>query len=781
MLKSFKEKSFYHPLIIWLIIVFWYSIFAYNFSNIFRLKCQDIFASHAFYLFHKPPKEAEDIVIVTIDEASRLKLNLKWPWRRSVTAQLIRNIASFSPRVIGLDIIFSGKSQEDEDKELASALRSHPKVVLGYVLREKSKELPLPEFAEAAKSVGFINKPLDEDDVIRNVRNFYIDEERNVGFSLDIELIANYLDISHREIKSGEKGIFLGNKLLIPSRLSITPLNYLVHHNDFITVPAFSVLDKKINPRIFKDKIVLVGATDPLIHDEYFTPLGLFPAVTIIGNSLVMMLSERFIYGAPPWQTFFIILALGILILCINMSAPFGRASFFTFLILSAAFLGCLYLRSRDIQFDYFGIFFLSIFSYVASNIYKYSYLAYIGNKLKNLAIIDPLTSLYTLRFFSLKLDERLRNKSENLIILAVVISEYRKLSLDLKFEELKSLIKLSAEYIKFNSEKAFKRISFFQVSRDIIGIALWEEKKEMAEKFFKDLLGKFNEDEFKIGGKTAKVSLKGILLYKAKDIKVRSSQIIYKMKSLSEAIKSQPRKYFISTELEEELLRAKDEYSKKDILEFLVSDSEERNRDLERSLKEVLESKKETEEAYFGVTRSLIKALEEKDTYTEGHSERVAVNARRMAHQVGLSDKESEQIYKAALLHDIGKIGVPDHILHKREKLNEEEIGFIRRHEVDSVEILKPIKAYRDLLPIILHHHECFDGTGYPHGLGGDMIPRGAQILAVADVFDAIACGRGYKKGKGIQEAIEELEGQKEKRLNPVYVEALKEVLKAD
>ncbi|MBL7084593.1 MAG: CHASE2 domain-containing protein [Candidatus Omnitrophica bacterium] len=789
MLTSFKKKDFSYPFIIWIIVVVWYLAFVYNFFDVARLKTQDSFASLSSYMLSRPPQGAENITIVAIDEISRRNLNLKWSWPRSITAQLIRNISSFSPKVIGLDIIFSGESQESEDKELISALKSHPGIILGYKLAGESKELPQQNFIEAAKTIGFVDKPLEKrkmegaereiDRVIRSIRTFYLDRDGNIDFSMDIELVANYLDIPRREVKVDlEKGVSLGNKLFIPSKRGITPLNYLVHYNEFATIPASLVLEKKISPSVFKDKIVLVGATDPLIHDEYLTPLGVFSGVSILGNSLAMILSKRFIYNLPIWQNFFIILMLGILILFINKKLGFGLSSAFTLLILLSLFIGSLYLRSKDIQFDYFSVFFLSFTSYAVSNVYKYSYLTYMRDKLRKLAIKDPLTGFYNMRYFLLKLDEELKDKSRSLIFLSLVVSNYRRLILDINFEELKSLIKLLSEYTESSIEKGVKKADFSRISQDIISVAVWDENKDEVEKSFKELLDKLNKTEFKVEKKTAKVSLKGVLLYKPKGKRVQSKEIIYNMESLLKRLREEPQSDFISGDLEEKLLRTKKEPSREDILDFLTADLEERNKDLEGALKELLESKKETEEAYFEVILSLVKALEEKDTFTQGHSERVANYAKEIAHQIGLSEDEAELIYKSALLHDIGKIGLPDYLLHKKGKLTEEEINLIRKHEIISVEILKPIKAFKNLLPIILHHHEHFDGTGYPHGLTGEMIPKGAQILAVSDAFDAITSGRGYKEGKSAPEAIKEIEKDK-KQFNLLYIKALKKVLK--
>ncbi len=779
MLRFFKEKDFYNPFIIWLLVICWYLIFALHFFSGLSLKVQDIFTSHSFYLFYHPPQETENIVLVTIDEASRAHLDLKWPWKRSVTAQLIRDIASFSPKVIGLDIIFSGKSQKAEDEELISAFKSYPNIILGYVLRKRAIELPYSGFLEAVKSIGFVNKPLDENGILKNTSIFQIDEDENIHFSIDIEMIAGYSDIAREAFKINKNGISLGDKLFIPSQNGITPINYLVHYNDFTAIPAYQVLEKRIDPAILKDKIVLVGSTDPLTHDEYLTPLGIFPAISIMGNSIVTMLSRRFIYDVPSWQNLLIIVFLGVSILSISKKMPFGLSTFFTFVILSASFVAFVFLRSRDIQFDYLTIFFLTASSYLIPNIYKYTYYIYMRNKLKNLAIIEPSTGFYNKQFFLLMLGEELLKKSKSMAFLAVVIINYRDIILDLNFEESKLLIKKLAEYLKANFEKAYKRIFLGRISQDVIVVAIQNQNKLQIEETFKDILNKLNNIELKVNEKIKRVSLGGILIFKPKNKKVQCNDMINSIESMLKELRREPQKDFLSTVLEESALETGEEPITKDIMDFFADELTERNKELEKTLEKLLMSKKETEQAYFETIRSLIKALEEKDVYTEGHSERVANYAKKIAQHCGLDENECKLIYKASLLHDIGKIGIPDYILHKKGKLTEEEINLIRHHEIISVEILKPIKAFGDLLPIVLHHHEDFDGGGYPHGLMGEMIPKEARILAVADAFDAITCGRGYKKGKSLSDGMNELETLKGKKYDPVYVDALKEILK--
>lgn len=139
---------------------------------------------------------------------------------------------------------------------------------------------------------------------------------------------------------------------------------------------------------------------------------------------------------------------------------------------------------------------------------------------------------------------------------------------------------------------------------------------------------------------------------------------------------------------------------------------------------------------------RSLVQALDARDPYTKGHSEQVAVYAGIIAKELGLSEIDMENIRFAGLLHDIGKIGIPEKVLNKPGKLTPNEFNQIKLHPYISAQILKPVPLFTSLLPIVYHHHERWDGKGYPDGLKGEDIPLGARILAVADAFDATTLG---------------------------------------
>ena len=153
-----------------------------------------------------------------------------------------------------------------------------------------------------------------------------------------------------------------------------------------------------------------------------------------------------------------------------------------------------------------------------------------------------------------------------------------------------------------------------------------------------------------------------------------------------------------------------------------------------------------EKERLLIGVLRSLINAMDAKDSYTCGHSDRVALVARRLGEELGLTREECNSLYISGLVHDIGKIGVADAVLLKPGKLTDEEFAQIRRHPEQGHTILKHLNHLAQVLPGVLHHHERYDGQGYPRGLRGEEIPLSARILAVADSYDAMSSCRPYR-----------------------------------
>ena len=174
----------------------------------------------------------------------------------------------------------------------------------------------------------------------------------------------------------------------------------------------------------------------------------------------------------------------------------------------------------------------------------------------------------------------------------------------------------------------------------------------------------------------------------------------------------------------------------------------------------------------------ALSTALDAKNTHMCGHSERVAELSLLMAKTMGLSLAEQEKIHIGAHLHDIGKIGIPDVILNKPGKLTESEFAIIRKHPEIGGTIVGKVKAFSDVADIVRHHHERFDGKGYPDQLCGMEISLGARIVAVADSFDAMITMRSYRLPKTVHEAMVEMERCRGSQFDPTIVEVLKSVI---
>ncbi|MCI0611601.1 HD-GYP domain-containing protein, partial [bacterium] len=168
-------------------------------------------------------------------------------------------------------------------------------------------------------------------------------------------------------------------------------------------------------------------------------------------------------------------------------------------------------------------------------------------------------------------------------------------------------------------------------------------------------------------------------------------------------------------------------------------------------------EAFKRLENLTLGVIRSLVTAIEAKDPYTKGHSVRVMQVAMILGRTMNFSPSELRRLKIGALLHDIGKIAIDLSILHKHSKLQDSEFQIVKKHPEWGVRILGEIEELKDVLPVVLHHHEKYDGTGYPSSLSKTEIPLYARIISVADTFDALTSNRPYRKALSIPDALKE------------------------
>ncbi|HYK39155.1 MAG TPA: diguanylate cyclase, partial [Candidatus Eremiobacteraceae bacterium] len=185
--------------------------------------------------------------------------------------------------------------------------------------------------------------------------------------------------------------------------------------------------------------------------------------------------------------------------------------------------------------------------------------------------------------------------------------------------------------------------------------------------------------------------------------------------------------------------------------------------------------------QAVLDTVTSLAFAIDAKDHYTQGHSQKVSAYSALIAEAMNMNDVEIEEIRLGAVLHDIGKVGIPEQILNKSGPLNPEEWEMMKSHVVFGAKILEPLTPLSRIREMVLHHHEFFDGSGYPDALSGEQIPLGARIVAVADAYDTITSDRTYKKGRAASDALAELErcanAQFDARIVEIFVNAMRQL----
>jgi putative nucleotidyltransferase with HDIG domain len=246
--------------------------------------------------------------------------------------------------------------------------------------------------------------------------------------------------------------------------------------------------------------------------------------------------------------------------------------------------------------------------------------------------------------------------------------------------------------------------------------------------------------------------------------------------------------------ELKATLRQAFDHYDLKSEIRRLNQVTREQNlklQDMNRTLeakvrdrtKQLADKNQELRIGYVQTIRALAEAVDAKDSYTRGHSERVGVYASKLGRELGLPREVIERIYISGLLHDVGKIGIPDRIITKPDRLTPEEYEEIKRHPEIGARILQPVAFLADVVSCVRHHHEWFDGSerGYPARLVGDQIPLPSRIILVADTLEAMTSDRPYRKGLPLEKVLEELSRFSGTQFDPVCVDGMLRLLERD
>lgn len=737
------------------------------------------------------PEAIKDIVIVAVDTHSLKKAGLQWPWKRSIFAHLVKRIHEGKPKAIFLDFIFAGKSgDEAADVLFAEEIKKANNVILAGYIEEDEFIKPQELFVSSARGVGFVNKKSETQDVMSARKAQIVFSPKNTEEKFDYSIEAKILALAKgyplSDIRYDGGRVMFSPELSFPvDAYGALPINYSVPTNSFTSIPVYKIISSEpLEPSLFRDKIVLVGMTANISQDIHMTPVGRLPGIYINAHTLLMFLSGELIRTFPYWHNkiliFLFTFAIGFLSLRLkDIYSALVLAGFIG--IASAAYL---FLQIRfHFTMDIFSLLFLPTVAFGAVEIYKYANLIIEAQKLKRWAIVDAVTGFYTQRYFQINVVHALQKPAKKAahFFCLVRINEFAQLK-EKYPASLAHLIKMLSETIKAHMGR---KLLIARYGEETLSLCVWNVKRKWVERSLALLIAEIANREFIMDKEVLKISVTIAALDFPRDNLKGYEDLVLTCESVLKRITPDEKvPVAIFDPKVDRVIRAsaigQAGAMPKGELAYVSMDMVMRNKELEAAIEELKQQQKKIEQYYFFTMHSLVKALEEKDPYTAGHSERVGFYATELAKSMNLSQDEVKAVNRAAYLHDIGKIGLPDKILHKKERLTDDEFEFIKRHQAAGAKILQGIPFYEQVVPYILYHHERYDGKGYPHGLSGEMIPIGAQIIAIADAFDAMTTGRGYNKPLGavMDEAIAELKKCSGTQFNPAYVHTFIELL---
>ncbi|MCX5708029.1 MAG: CHASE2 domain-containing protein [Candidatus Omnitrophica bacterium] len=738
----------------------------------------------AFKRGFKPLK----VVAVGIDIDSIEKIPGRFPFPRSVYADLIKKLDEEKVNTIGFDLVLTSSSEPKDDLALAEVLKnvSRSKVVLAFMLGSGTNGqpyvLPQPEFRQNNVSLGYIGNQNDLDSKNRRLCIRITSEpSEELRYSLAVQLAASLLN---KPAATVAQSIPVFKKDIQQAGLmNINVENMLINYvttpedNDLVTNISFhdlyfnlESLKKKYGRDFLKDSLVLVYPQAEIIHDTVPTPLGKIPGGFLHINGLFEIISAKFLVGSPMLTFVLFVLGLGLILFSLRYMGFF--ASFFVvvlFFIISFWASAALWLQGRVINLAQLVIF--SAVFFAVGNTYKYVLALLQLEAIKNKVVLDPLRNFYTLRYFYYHFDLAARKfyPGKELHLFFIYMDSLKN--------EIQTMPLNSIRSVWQKIQSAIKSAGGFWAtysSEEIVGGVFYTCPKagNLAQAFRNTLQAMFKENNLNVPVKVGYLKVKKeyspreLLFAVSREMKKSSEEVVcFDTPDFERVLNS-------SAALKQE---------EHEFLQSIDADIEEKNRELLEMIESLSREQAKSQEMFFQVILSLVNALEARDPYSEGHSQRVTGYALKLADKLGWNKEEKEKLRKAGLLHDLGKIGIPDSILHKQDKLNDEEFDFIKKHEIIGVKILEPIKEMAEILPWILYHHERWDGKGYPHGLGGNAIPLGSQIISLADVYDALTTGRDYKKALSREDSLAEIERNKGSQFNAGLTETFIQLIREE
>ncbi len=683
---------------------------------------------------------SSDILLVVVDKES-LKRFPQWPWPRSHYADVISILADGGAKVIGLDFDFSVKSHPLEDKRFIQAVEEagnvvlsafHEDKIIGGNLRIRSASLPLPGLSEVAQGIGSILFPIDPDGKIRRApwRDTIQGEPL---LSLALEMIRQADNLPENALRlSGRQQVQIDGRTIPLHADGTFYIGFTKPGQLYKTVSFADVLENQIDPAVYQDKLVLIGGTAIELRDIWASPFGLMPGVEIQAHTLQSILSGQTLYRAPIWWTLLTIFGGALLLegtLVFSLKRNHEHASPFVLLTMFT-----------------FGICLL----YAAVAVYAFIHHKFI------IDIIPVLSVLVTHYFFA---------------SFAINLSASR--AVYLKTKHLLTLNTMSE--ISIQEQPLDRSVTFiFEMVRDFLSIRFM-------------VLDLFDA---KADQRTRQVIKGTETIPQDRQLNTQCEEYVMKAYRKKESIIIPNIKYVLASEtatkkpiqsslfipvlthdknlgvLHFHSLKAHAFDDESVTLLYTVANQlamNIENFDLVEEVNQLLNSSIE----------AFTSALELRDNETEGHSQRVAAYAQEVGKLMRLEPKQLDILHQGSLLHDIGKIGIPDAILRKPGRLDIDEMETMKNHPEYGYHMLKKANFPDDVAKVLLHHHEQYDGSGYPGGLLGDQIIIYSRIFMVVDAYDAIVSNRPYRKGAPYEHAIDEIMRCTGSQFDPSVVDA--------
>ncbi|UCF89244.1 MAG: CHASE2 domain-containing protein [bacterium] len=637
--------------------------------------------------------QATSVALVAMDQNSMKELGV-WPIPRNYHGDVLRNIHGSGARAVLMDFNFATPSQDPgEDARLVRAVSDSGPVVLPVQMEERQTVegalvrnvvLPFPELEEVATALGATTLTLDRDDVVRRMPSAVALGDR----------VFQPLGV-------------VGARLIDPSLPTGFPRGACINMSfgtlqSIPVVPFIDVLRGDFDGDVFRDRIVLIGATSEDLHDFWMTSIGVIPGVYIQAAVLETALNRSWYLSQGKGSS-----ALAVVVASLILGPLLGRAGWRAGSAVLTGYLALLVLASL---------------------------ISFRG------ALLMDMMPLIALGVIQLPVQMGLHaRKTEQVLEL-----ERRKTSAILQMSDLREAEgagrdPFAVPLVLLRQTLDLDRISLFL--REEEGPGGWSEKVVIGgDKTGADekVLGQAFEE-----GEVVRLAREGTrpVVYVPLMTVRKTVGVLYAEGSPS----------FQGSEEDIALL-----LSFATITAYFLESSE-----LDERVKSL----------YVNSIKAITKALDSKDHYTSAHSELSLDYVEKFGRACGLAKEQIEVLHVGALLHDIGKIGVPDNILTKAGKLTGEEYSKIKEHALTGYEIIKDMPFPEEVKLIVRGHHERFDGTGYPDGLKGEQIHPRVRVFSIIDVFETMIGQRPYRKAVSLQEAKGEIERHAGTQFDPELV----------